>query len=147
MIGMAKGMVVTLRHMLSPAYTADYPYKKRVLPERSRTSFEIPLADDGATLCKSCGLCEKSCPVGAISIESRKREDGPGRVLERFSINLGTCMYCGLCVESCTSMALRHAGDYESATHDKSEMTVVLYTAKQEQGSPGQGNVGSEVDS
>lgn len=129
MIGMAKGMVVTLRHMLSPAFTADYPWKKRELPERSRTSFAMQLDEMGDSLCKSCLLCEKSCPVGAIRIVSEKRQDGPGRELLSFTINLGTCMYCGLCVENCTSLALHFAGDYETATPRKDDLMVVLYEA------------------
>jgi formate hydrogenlyase subunit 6/NADH:ubiquinone oxidoreductase subunit I len=129
MIGMAKGMVVTLRHMLSPAFTADYPWKKRVLPERSRTSFALAIDEDGTPLCKSCMLCEKSCPVDAIEILSEKREDGPGRVLQRFTLDMGLCMYCGLCVENCTSMGLSHAGDYEILSPVKADLKVVLYEA------------------
>lgn len=128
MIGMAKGMVVTLRHLFEPAFTQDYPWKKRTLPERSRTSFDLPLGDDGSPLCKSCMLCEKSCPTDAIRIQSAKREDGPGRVLERFTIDLGKCMYCGICVENCTSMGLTHTGDYETASAVRSEMMLVLYS-------------------
>ena len=40
MIGMAKGMLTTLRLMLDGAVTVQYPKVKRVLPERSRTSFD-----------------------------------------------------------------------------------------------------------
>ena len=34
-------------------------------------------------------LCERSCPDEAIKIESEKRADGPGRVLTKFTIDLG----------------------------------------------------------
>ncbi len=63
-------------------------------------------------------LCEKSCPDDAIKIDSEKREDGPGRVLTGFSIDLGRCMYCGICVEQCSTHGLRHTGDFENALHD-----------------------------
>lgn len=127
MIGMAKGMITTLRLMMNGAVTEQYPYVKKTLPERSRTSFALPMAEDGTPLCKACTVCAKSCPNNAILMETEKREDGPGRVLTRFEIDLGLCMYCGLCVENCTSDGLRHAGDYECASPRREDMTVVLF--------------------
>ncbi len=132
MIGMFKGMATTIRHLFLPTFNADYPNTPKVLPSRSRSSFELPLGDDGAPLCKSCMLCARSCPDSAIIIESSKREDGPGRVLERFVIDLGLCMYCGICVESCGSAGLRHTGAFESATPWLSETTLVLYERQKE---------------
>jgi NADH-quinone oxidoreductase subunit I len=126
-IGMAKGMMTTLRLMLNGAVTEQYPYVKRVLPERSRTSFALPQAEDGTPLCKACTLCAKSCPNNAITMETEKRQDGPGRVLTKFEIDLGLCMYCGICVENCPSDGLRHAGDYENASPWREDMTIVLF--------------------
>ena len=127
MIGMAKGMMSTLRHFLSPAFTEQYPNVKRVLPERSRTMFTLPLDESGVPACKACMLCAKSCPDGAITMETEKRADGPGRVLTHYSIDLGLCMYCGICVESCPSNGIEFTGDYERATHDKAQTRVVLF--------------------
>ena len=127
MIGMAKGMLTTLRFLLEGPVTEQYPYVKRALPERSRSSFALPLAEDGAPLCKGCMLCAKSCPNHAITMETEKREDGPGRVLTKFEIDLGLCMYCGICVENCASDGLRHTGSYENASFLRDEMTLVLF--------------------
>lgn len=127
MIGMAKGMMTTLRMMLNGAVTEQYPYVKRVLPERSRSSFALPIDPDGAPLCKACMLCAKSCPNNAILMETQKREDGPGRVLTKFEINLGLCMYCGICVENCPSNGVRHTGSYENSSASREDMTLVLF--------------------
>ena len=39
MIGMAKGMITTFKHLFKPTFTIQYPNVKRPLPERSRMSF------------------------------------------------------------------------------------------------------------
>ena len=130
MIGMAKGMVTTLKNIMRPAETMQYPMVKRTLPERSRTMFALPLDEAGVPACKACMLCAKNCPDGAITIESEKRADGPGRTLVSYTVDLGLCMYCGICVECCPSDAIAFIGDYERATADKNETLVVLYSGE-----------------
>ena len=136
MIGIGKGIATTFRHMIKPAITEQYPIHKRVLPERSRMSFVMERDESGSTKCKACMLCERSCPDEAIKIESEKREDGPGRVLTKFTIDLGRCMYCGLCVEQCTSDGLHHTGDYENCSPRRGDMLLVLYDAALEAPAP-----------
>ena len=127
MIGMAKGMLTTLRFCFTRAATEQYPYVKKTLPERSRTMFTLPLNDDGQPACKACLLCEKNCPTGAIELGTEKRADGPGRVLTQYRIDLGLCMYCGICVEGCPSAGIEFCGDYERATSEKSDTRLVLW--------------------
>lgn len=133
MIGMFKGMATTIGHLFRPTFNAGYPGVPKVLPERSRSSFTLLFDENGAPVCKSCMLCAKSCPDGAITIESDKREDGPGRELRRFTIDLGLCMYCGLCVDNCSSAGLAHTGDFENATPERVDTLLVLY---EREGSP-----------
>ncbi len=120
-------MATTFGHLLRPNFNGDYPATPKVLPERARMSLKLRLDDDGVPLCKSCGLCERSCPDRAIHIVSSKREDGPGRVLERFEVDMGLCMYCGLCVEMCPSAGLEPSGDFEVATARKEDTHRVLW--------------------
>ncbi len=74
MIGIAKGMVTTFKHLFKPTFTIQYPNVKRPLPERSRMSFALGIDESGAPQCKACLLCEKSCPDDAIKIDSEKVE-------------------------------------------------------------------------
>lgn len=129
MIGLARGMVTTMRHLLSRSVTGAYPWGPRPLPERTRMSFALAKDEAGEPVCKACLLCEKSCPDGAIRITSEKREDGPGRVLTGFEIDLGLCMYCGICVENCSSNGLHHTAVFENCSPDREGMTLVLYRA------------------
>jgi NADH-quinone oxidoreductase subunit I len=135
---MAKGMATVMRFLLRGSVTEDYPWGAKVLPERSRTSFALPRDENGKPLCKSCLLCERTCPDGAIKIESEKRADGPGRELKRFTIDLGLCMYCGICVEGCTSSGLHHTGDFENAVADRDGTYLVLYEAAETDSAAGQ---------
>jgi NADH-quinone oxidoreductase subunit I len=132
-IGMAKGMMTTLKYFLRPAVTVQYPNVKRTLPERSRTMFTLPLDDTGSPACKACGVCAKNCPDGAITMETAKRPDGPGRMLLHYDVDLGLCMYCGICVETCPSDGIAFTGDYERATADKGETRVVLFDLPEDQ--------------
>ena len=46
--------------------------------------------------CKGCGICQKSCPVGAI--------EGEGR--EKRVINQDKCIKCGTCIKTCPFHAI-----------------------------------------
>ena len=48
-------------------------------------------------ICKQCGICKKTCPVGAISGEVRQ---GP------FKIDPKICIKCGACVSKCPFKAI-----------------------------------------
>jgi formate hydrogenlyase subunit 6/NADH:ubiquinone oxidoreductase subunit I len=131
--GIAQGMATIFGRMLRPSVNEGYPGNKRVLPERARMSFGMRRDETGGAKCKACMLCERSCPDEAILIESEKRTDGPGRVLTKFTIDLGRCMYCGLCVEQCTSHGLMHTGDFEVAVPTRPETMLVIYEVPPEQ--------------
>ncbi|MGL5406965.1 MAG: 4Fe-4S binding protein [Propionibacteriaceae bacterium] len=63
--------------------------------------------------CTSCVICARECPAWCINIESHAEAGAPAgrrerahRVLDKFSINFGTCLYCGICIEECPFDAL-----------------------------------------
>jgi len=129
MRGIGKGMATLFGRMMKPAVTELYPAVKRQLPERARVSFAMERDESGQPRCKACMLCERSCPDNAIIIESEKRTDGPGRVLNKFTIDLGRCMFCGMCVEQCAFDGLHHTGDFELNTIERAATMLVLFEA------------------
>jgi formate hydrogenlyase subunit 6/NADH:ubiquinone oxidoreductase subunit I len=125
-IGLIKGLGVTLRHMLTPAVTIQYPDEKDELPTRSRGV--IALKEENCTVCM---LCARECPDWCIYIEGHKsvRESPSGKrgkkvnILDRFAIDYALCMYCGICVEVCPYDALFWAREFEYAEHDITQLT------------------------
>ncbi|GHU30489.1 4Fe-4S ferredoxin [Bacilli bacterium] len=47
--------------------------------------------------CIGCGVCEASCPFGAIKISDGKA-----------SVDAGKCTECGACVSSCPVSAIKN---------------------------------------
>ncbi|WP_281274022.1 NuoI/complex I 23 kDa subunit family protein [Sphaerisporangium album] len=118
---MAKGLAVTLRHMLSKSETRQYPEERPDLPPRSRGV--IALVEENCTVCM---LCARECPDWCIYIDSHKEttpapEGGRPRahnVLDRFAIDFSLCMYCGICIEVCPFDALFWSPEFEYAEYD-----------------------------
>lgn len=75
MLGIFKGLKITIKHFFSSKLTRMYPFEKRQLPERSRGLIQLVVEKEtGQFKCEACLLCEKVCPPRAISIEYSKRD-------------------------------------------------------------------------
>jgi NADH-quinone oxidoreductase subunit I len=124
-IGLLKGLGLTLKTMMTPATTAQYPHVKPDLPPRTRGV--IALMEENCTVCM---MCAKECPDWCIYIDSRKEtvelEGGRTRtrnILDRFAIDFALCMYCGICVEVCPFDALFWSPEFEYSTYSIAELT------------------------
>jgi NADH-quinone oxidoreductase subunit I len=121
--GLLKGLGITLKTMLKPAATQQYPHERPVLEPRTRGV--IALMDENCTVCM---LCARECPDWCIYIDSHKEtappatEGGRARtrnMLDRFAIDFALCMYCGICVEVCPFDALWWSPEFEYAEWDQ----------------------------
>jgi NADH-quinone oxidoreductase subunit I len=119
--GLAKGLVTTLKTMVRPAHTEQYPDVEPDLPPRSRGVIAL-LAEN----CTVCMLCARECPDWCIYIDSHKESfQPPGaarprqrNVLDRFAIDFSLCMWCGICIEACPFDALYWTPEFEYAEYD-----------------------------
>jgi len=125
-LGLLKGLAVTLKTMLRPAITQQYPRVKPDLPARSRGVIALKEAN-----CTVCYKCSRECPDWCIYIDAHKETHDPAsggkarsaKVLDRFAIDYALCMYCGICVEVCPFDALFWSPEFEYATYDIVELT------------------------
>jgi len=125
-LGLVKGLMITLKHMLRPSVTQQYPDEKPDLPPRTRGVIALKEAN-----CTVCYKCSRECPDWCIYIDAHKETHDPAaggrarsvKVLDRFAIDYALCMYCGICVEVCPFDALFWSPEFEYATYDIVELT------------------------
>jgi NADH-quinone oxidoreductase subunit I len=124
--GLLKGLAVTLKTMLRPSVTQEYPHEKPDLPARTRGVIALKEAN-----CTVCYKCSRACPDWCIYIDAHKETHEPAgggkgrsvKVLDRFAIDYALCMYCGICVEVCPFDALFWSPEFEYAEFDIVSMT------------------------
>ena len=153
-IGIAKGMLMTMRSMFRPPTTVQYPEETRHIPPRARTNllwFE--------ERCTGCSTCAQACPDGCILVATTPREDGSLNI-DRYEIDFRLCMYCGLCVEACPYEAIQAGGPYDDAVYvfdnmyrDKHTLTKMaqehlrtndLHLSQRKEGAAARGGAGGE---
>lgn len=119
-IGIAKGLSVTIRHLLRIPITTRYPEQRLNTSRRIRGNELVWNKEK----CTGCGTCAKTCPQGSIDImTSVKVEENKYRV-EKFEVDTGYCIFCGLCVEACPYEALFMGYAYERARYRRGELIL-----------------------
>ncbi len=124
-------MWVTLKHFLGTykvgkdpfrgktIFTVQYPEERLPLPERFRgRPMLLRNKETGKSACTACGVCVRACPHGSIVLESHMGENKK-RVVDKYTINLGDCMYCGLCADACAFNALDMSHEFELACYSR----------------------------
>jgi len=78
---------MTLKNLVSKPVTKRYPFEPQVYTERTRGHIQNDMEK-----CILCGICEKTCPATALTVE---KEAGTWTI-DRFS-----CVQCMACVRVC----------------------------------------------
>jgi formate hydrogenlyase subunit 6/NADH:ubiquinone oxidoreductase subunit I len=116
--GIAKGMMVTFKHLFRHPVTNQYPNQRLNTSRRIRGN-ELVWS---RKRCTGCGTCAKTCHIGAIRIvTSPNMKDNKYEVLE-YKVDTGYCIQCGLCVEACPYSALYMGSTFEKAKYRRGEV-------------------------
>ena len=126
---MAKGMATTLKELLSPTITEDYPDEPPKLQERYRGVHVLRRDQDGLEKCVACFLCAVACPSNCIYIEAAENTDavrisGGERYAKVYNIDYNRCIFCGYCVEACPTDAITHGHGFEAASYNTSTLIM-----------------------
>ena len=113
-------MIKTLFARLKQGYrTMPFPIDAKALPERylGRPFISADISEEDV---KKCDLV---CPTGAI-----------GKSNERFTLDLGKCLFCGECQKACSDKVVSFSRDYCLAAENRSDLLIssVLAARKKE---------------
>ncbi len=125
----AKGLGVTMREMLSPTITEDYPDSPPQFQERYRGAHVLERDENGLEKCVACFLCAAACPANCIYIEAaenteRERISGGERYAKVYNIDYNRCIFCGYCVEACPTDAITHGHGFELASYNTATLII-----------------------
>ena len=116
--GIAKGLRVTIRHLLRHPVTVQYPEQRLNTSRRIRGN---ELIWDNIK-CTGCATCAKSCPQGAILIITSVNPEENKYQVDKIEVDTGYCIQCGLCVEACPYGAIYMGYAYERAKYRREDV-------------------------
>jgi ech hydrogenase subunit F len=100
LLRMSKTIFKNLAH---GPYTVLYPVNQKKKFERTRGKVMVAIDD-----CLFCGLCQRRCPTGAISVD---------RARSSWNINRLKCIQCNYCGEVCPKKCLKMNSEYTQPSY------------------------------
>ena len=76
-----KGMQVTGKEFLTPKVTERYPENRDTVkvPQRFRAILTLKYDSEGRHKCIACGMCQRNCPNGTITVEGKMVDTPDGK--------------------------------------------------------------------
>lgn len=102
---MPRILPMVLKNLFRKPATVKYPRERVEPPEGFRGK---PVVD--GEKCISCGLCVRTCPNDAITLDEQTRKP---------RIWLARCIFCARCAEVCPTKAITMSKEFELTTYDK----------------------------
>ena len=121
----AKGMMITLKHLFKKKVTIKYPEQKRPVAPVWRGWHVLKRDELGRENCTACGLCAVACPAEAITMTAAERKPGEENLYREekyasvYEINMLRCIFCGLCEEACPKDAIYLSQTFAPANYGR----------------------------
>ena len=116
-----KGLGYSASKMKLDSYAFEYPEEQWYPPDSYRGR-PVLVEEQGRPRCVACGLCARSCPPLAISMQAHEvTDDIKEREPEWFEINMLRCIYCGFCEEVCPEEAIVMSKEYDLTFQHRDE--------------------------
>jgi NADH-quinone oxidoreductase subunit I len=136
-----KGMQVTGKELITPKITELYPEDRETFkwPDRFRAILTLKYDNDGNHKCIACGSCERNCPNGTITLQTKMVDTltGKKKKLDKYLYDLGSCTFCQLCVSNCPTNAIEFSNDFEQAVFTREKLVKQLnYLPEKEEPAP-----------
>lgn len=139
---LVKGMQVTGKEFITPKITERYPENRENPPvaPRFRAILELKYDSEGRHKCIACGMCERVCPNGTISLATKMVDTPDGKKkkkLDKYIYDLGSCTFCQLCVTNCPTNAIDFSNDFEQSVFTRGKLVKKLnYLPEKEEPAP-----------
>ena len=121
------GLGITGKYLVEPVVTLQYPHESLKMTARYRGHIELVRDEEtGKSRCIVCGMCQKACPSGCITVAGKKPEGEKKKVVTKYKLDFTKCSLCGQCVESCKPKALTFSKEYNLASPRKEDFIFDL---------------------
>ncbi len=128
------GLLITQAEFFKKPITVQYPHETLEMTPLYRGHIQLVKdPETGTHKCISCGMCQKGCPSGCITVKGEKREGVKGKVLVQYDLDFTTCSLCGQCVENCRPGAIEFSLEYNLASTNKEDFHYDLLERVKEQ--------------
>ncbi len=119
MLNEFKGFAVTIKRLVRPPITIEYPDVKRPMANRFRGMPSLRSdPSTGEAICVACGLCARICPTSCLEMHVVPSEEGD-RELGEFILRAGRCLFCGFCAQVCPVDAITMSKEYELSVQQR----------------------------
>lgn len=128
------GLSITGQEFFKPVVTEQYPHEVPVMKPRFRGHIELTKNEKtGGPNCVVCGMCQRACPSGCISLKGEKKEGEKKKSLTKYVLDFTKCSLCGSCIESCNFGAIQFSKEYNLASTKKEDYIFDLLKRLEEQ--------------